>query len=46
MTFRYGVLSGDADLTGEKFELTSTDDLDEKDIKRLIFALGAEMLKT
>jgi len=45
VTFEYGVLSGVDDLTGEKFELNSTDDLDEDDLKTIISWLGAAMMR-
>jgi len=45
ITFEYGVLSGVDDLTGEKFELHSTNDLDEDDLKTIVSWLGMAMLR-
>ena len=45
ITFEYGVLSGVDDLTGEKFGLHGTDDLNEDDIKTIVSWLGMAMLR-
>lgn len=45
ITFEYGILSGVEDLTGEKFSLSSTDDLDEHDLKTIVSWLGLVMLR-
>ena len=45
ITFEYGVLSGVDDLTGEKFTMNSTDDLDENDLKTIVSWLGMAMLR-
>ena len=45
ITFEYGVLSGGDDLTGEKFKMNSTDDIDENDLKTIVSWLGMAMLR-
>lgn len=45
ITFEYGVLSGVDDLTGEKFEINSTDDIDGDDLKTILSSLGVAMMR-
>jgi hypothetical protein len=45
VTFEYGVLGGVEDLTGEKFSLSTTDDIDEGDIKTILASLGVAMMR-
>ena len=40
ITFEYGILGGVDDLTGEKFTLASTDDIDNEDLKTIVSWLG------
>lgn len=43
--YDYGEMSGDADFSGKTFEMKSTDDLDEDDIKRIISMLGFSYIR-
>jgi len=45
ITFEYGVLNGVDDLTGEKFAICSTDDLEDEDLKTILSWLGAAMMR-
>ena len=45
ITFDYGLLSGVDDLTGEKFALNSTDDIDETDMATIVSSLGIALVR-
>jgi len=45
VTFEFGAFNGVEDLTGAKFDINATDDLDQDDLKRLLGWLGMAMLR-